>query len=257
MTKWLHTLLAMAVPCSLLAQVHVDLPIILTGADPMDRQVTGLPLSTGSGDALTAGVAQSGILHSITGVTGNDWAATIPGTTDLAIGLHVVVRSPVTSTGPVTLILNGQGPFGLMRGSLPVDGAELVTGSMVSLIFDGAAMQLINGVHDRIRSCPTGMVPASTQFCIEPGQRPGVDFFSASVTCASAGRRLCTWSEFYLGCANVDLGLMGTTDNWEWSNNTANEDNSVRVVGQGTCMATGTWPATGNAPLQYRCCYSR
>lgn len=256
----LHILLGtLLLPTLCFAQVHSNKPIVLTGATGTDRQVTGLDPSTAPDDALAAGIEQSGVLRTLPTVTGNAWIATLPGLSSVpTVGLHVVVKAPSTNSGEVTLVLNGQGPYALKQGSAPVDGSTLEEGTMLSLVFDGDAMQLINGRNDVRRSCPGAMVQVNAQFCIEPGQRPGTDFFTAAVTCASAGRRLCSWSEFHLACINTGpLGLTGTEDNWEWSNNTANEDNSVRVVGSGTCFSASTWPATGSTALQYRCCYSR
>lgn len=252
-------IMLVSMPLASIAQVQVDKAILLTGPAQPDRQVSGLALSTDPADALTAGVAQSGVLQLAEPAPGNSWQATLPGIVgEIGIGTHVVVKAPVTAGGPLTILLNGNGPYALVNGTTPLDGAMLVPGQMLSLVFDGTAMQVINGRNDLRRTCPEGMVAPSDLYCIETSQRTAADFFTAAVTCASDGGRLCSWAEFHLACVDqLALGLADMTGNWEWTNNTANEDNSVRVTGQVNCTSATTWMATGTTPLTYRCCYSR
>ncbi|MEZ4739553.1 MAG: hypothetical protein R2818_09435 [Flavobacteriales bacterium] len=258
-----RTIIAMSlVLCSaaeLSAQVSVDGPILLTGTTNEDRQVTGLPSSTGPDHVLTAGVVQGGAAEYAAAVNGTSWNIDLPafGTSPSA-GTHLIVRAPAPSAGPIQLQLNGSGPYPVLRGLQPMNGTELTEGRLLSLVFDGSAFQVLNGKADQRRDCPTNMVDVNGQFCMELTERGSTDFFTAALNCSAQDRRMCSWSEFHVACLRAtELALTGMTNNWEWTNNTANEDNSVRVVGSGSCISAGNGISVGSVPRTYRCCYTR
>jgi hypothetical protein len=132
-------------------------------------------------------------------------------------------------------------------------------GTLLSLVFDGAQFQVMNGLASLRRECPTGMVAVNDQFCVEPDERAAADFFNSNLACAQVDRRLCTWAELYVACtAAAQLGLSNMTNDWEWSNNTANEDGGVRVALLSTCAAAGVRDGFDTSiPVRSRCCYSR
>jgi hypothetical protein len=101
------------------------------------------------------------------------------------------------------------------------------------------------------------MATVNEQFCIEPANRPAALLDAASVSCANLGRRICSWAEFHAACARQgELGVSTTSNDWEWTNNTANEDLNARVVKLNDCGSAGTRNAvTVAAP--FRCCYTR
>lgn len=240
-------------------QIHVDKPIVLTGAGQIERQVAGLPDTTTPDAVISAATATSGHYRTVTPQNGNDWSVSLPalGEDAPAAGLHVVVIVPVVSAGPLTVTINGDGPYPIEWNGTPVDGVDLSEGALLSLVLDGTNMQVINGMAQRKRSCPTDMVAVSEQFCIEPVERGASDLFTAFVACGSIGRRLCSWSEFVVACTNASqLGLSGMTSNWEWTNNACNEDGSARIVGAVGCESSTARIGTQGG-TQYRCCSTR
>ncbi|MBK9763842.1 MAG: hypothetical protein IPO87_10875 [Flavobacteriales bacterium] len=251
--------LTLTLPLATLAQVHVDHAIELTGSGMADRQVLGLPGSTEPNAVLTAGTEQRGDARTAIVGAGSTWNLDLPGLgTTPAIGTHVVVKAPVPTPGPIALTLNGTALIPLRKGDLVVDGSSVTEGEMLSMVFTGSVFQLINGRTDLRRNCPSGMVAVNAQYCIEPTERPASDFFQAGLLCAGQDRRLCTWGEWYAACQQATaLGLVGMTNNYEWTNNTSNENNSVRITGQDLCESVGNGLATGSAARPARCCYTR
>ncbi|MCB0769676.1 MAG: hypothetical protein KDC00_04645 [Flavobacteriales bacterium] len=241
------------------AQVLVDGPILLTGPNDAAKQVTGIPVSTAPADILSAGAVQAGVVRTSPAVTGNSWLIDLPAMgTAPAAGTHLVVRAPLAAEGPVNVVLNGTEPVPVRRGSVDLNGSDLVEGTMLSLVHDGSAYQVLNGRSDLRRECPAGMADVNGQFCIDITERGSADFFEAALACSAVDRRLCSWSEFHGACLRSGaLGLVGMTNNWEWTNNSANEDNSVRIVGASNCVSAGNGLASGSVDRQFRCCFTR
>lgn len=238
------------------AQVRVDKPLQLIGAALEDRQVTGLTDTLAPEAAINARTAQAGAFRHIAPVNGTTWEASAPAITSVGPGAHVIVFAPAPTTGSVNLTLNGSGPWPVLNAGLPLDGAALHEGGAIALVFDGASFQVLNGAVEAQRGCPVGTVAASEQLCIEAGERAPTDFFQAAITCTSSGLRLCSWGEFVSACIRSgELGLTNMSNNWEWSNNSSNEDGSVRVVGSNSCNAAGNGLAT--SLRAFRCCVSR
>lgn len=101
------------------------------------------------------------------------------------------------------------------------------------------------------------MSAVNDQYCIEQVERPLATFLDAVSTCASLGRRLCSWAEHHAACTRrVELGLENMNNDWEWTNNTSNEDNSVRMVAFGNCTNAGNRLLTA-APATFHCCFTR
>ena len=251
--------LTLILPLVSVAQVRIDHPVELIGTGTTDRQVLGLPGSTEPNAVLTAGTEQRGDARTAIVVAGTNWNLELPGLgTTPAIGTHVVIKAPIPTPGPIALSLNGVALFPLRKGAFVIDGSSVAEGEMLSLVFTGNEFQLINGRSDLRRDCPSGMVAVNAQYCIEPTERPSSDFFQAGLSCASQDRRLCTWGEWYAACQQATaLGLVGMINNYEWTNNTSNENNSVRITGQDLCESVGNGLATGSTARPARCCYTR
>lgn len=252
-------LLSLLASGSLCAQVSIDKPVILEGTVPGTSRVEGLQHSTERIEALTAGIAQSGVIHTAGPVTGDHWTVDLPAfgaTPDN--GSHIVLKVPTTDTSRISITFNGNGPYPLLREGVPLTGDALIAGSMLSIVLANDAFHVLNGSSDLRRPCPTGMVAVNQLYCIEPTERGSADYFQAGLSCAANGRRLCSWGEFISACQlGSTLGLAAMTNNWEWTNSTANEDNCGRVAGQSNCEAAGTWFATGGGPVAFRCCLTR
>lgn len=242
------------------AQVFSDRPLILTGSAVTERQVTGLEAPQIGADLQTAGVEGPGQYRVAGTVSGNSWSAELPALSVPQAGTQVVLRTPLTLPGSITLLLNTSGPYAVLMGDgSALDGTDLAEGLFLSLVFDGSAFRVLNGAADLPRTCSTGLVPVNRQFCMETAQRTPKNFFDAALECHADGLRLCRWGEFYAACTRAtELGLLQMTDGWEWTNNSSNEDNSVRIVGaSGQCMSAGNALASGSADRTFRCCSSR
>jgi len=128
---------------------------------------------------------------------------------------------------------------------------------IISAVFDGNAFQVLNGRVHRSKDCISGMVPVSTQFCVDTLQRTTTDFFVASLTCAAENKRLCTWGEAISACSNrVELGILTPSGDYEWVDDTANELLNARVFRYIQCDGAGTRNSTTSV-APFRCCYTR
>ncbi len=239
------------------AQVKVDRPIHLVGPDPADRQINGLHSDVSGDEALNAMIEMNNA-HRYPGiVTGPAIVMDLPAVSVLQPGTQILVQLQSSDQGPMTVTLNGQGPYEVIRRpGVPLHGDEISAGTMISLIFDGIAFQMIHGNSHSLKNCPAGMVAVNDQFCMQPEKSSeAVEFWTAVENCNSIGARLCTWGEFYSACAiGTELGIVGAGGH-EWTNQTANEDASVRIVGNLSCFQGGTSLPT--IPRFYRCCFSR
>ena len=148
-----------------------------------------------------------------------------------------MIDAPEDVSGTISVRVGSEGPFPLQwRPGIGVDGSDIPSGSIVSVVFDGTAFQVLNGRAHVLRDCPEGMVAVGQQFCIEPEQRAGNTFFQAAIDCGTLDRRLCTWSEMYRACTQAAaLGLTTSSSDWEWTGDSANEQYNVRMVRFAAC----------------------
>ncbi|HQW87318.1 MAG TPA: hypothetical protein PLH93_09045 [Flavobacteriales bacterium] len=256
----LPLLACLLIAASVHAQVEVDRPVLLTSPSDSARRVMGLSDPLEEEDALNARSAALGSFRSATASGGpNAWSAALTPTlvTTPPPGLELLLRIPYMNTGAVSLTLDGLGPFAVEEApGDPLDSADVPAGLMARLLFDGSAFQLVNGRPARSRSCPSGFVEVTSQFCIEPDQRDTVDFQEAALVCGALGARLCTWGEFYVACVRASqLGLNDMVGDWEWTNNSANGNMGVRVVGVTSCTIGGTAFALDPPARSFRCCF--
>jgi hypothetical protein len=255
-----HILLIAAYGClPLMAQVHVDAPIVLDGPTPADRQVLGLPTSSEADRLLSASTEQQGT-YRVASVVGSTWEVTLTSLTVAPIaGTHIVVMAPGPSNEPVSAIVNGHGPYPLVVASgVPFDASTLQPGDALSLVSDGSQFHVVNGETYRLRPCPEGTSAVNDRFCAEIHDRPVSDFFQAISACGQVGLRLCGWGEFIVLCQNgPSIGLLDLTNGWEWVDDACNENGTARVVGAGGCTVSGTSLVTGSTDRGFRCCYSR
>lgn len=258
MRKALHTLLAVA-SLSVNGQVMVDKPLVLDGPAPEQRQVTGLFPGTAPDRPLTATVEQSGAHRTSTAGGSSDWQVQLSTLTGPpGPGTHIVVNTPASpGSGPVQLTVNSDGPYAvLFTPGTSFLAEEASAQPVLSLVFDGAAFQVMNGRARQRRTCPTDMATVNDQYCIDLVQMDSTDYFVAGRECISQDKRLCSWGEWYGACnLATTLGLQNMTDGWEWTKDTANENNGARIVGP-SCTSAGTWNVY-NGPQRYRCCATR
>jgi len=252
--------LATLVAGSSMAQVGVDRPVELVGGTAADRQVKGLADPASGSEALNARSFQQGTYASAT-VSGNSaWAVTLTPAPDVVgTGFHLVLKSLDANGGPVTLSVNGGAAMPVLRdGGDPLEAGDVPAGAMVALTCTGNAFLLTSGRPLEKRTCPPGFVAVTEGYCIEQVQRDTVDFPEAAVTCGDLNARLCTWGEWYVACTQATaLGITDMVGDWEWSNNAANGDGLVRVVGQYSCSAAATSQGWDLLPRNFRCCFRR
>lgn len=260
MLRHLLVLLISMVTTTGWAQVIVDKAIELNAADPNQRQVLGLPPSTNGNAATAAEVEQSGTHRYAESSNGTTWQLDYPAlggtpTPGTQIIVHVM---DTTGSGPLQIMINGTGPYAVLRmPGTPLTAEETAANRVLSLVFDGTGFQVMNGMARGKRPCPSGMVAAGQQFCIEITDRDTLDFLDASTTCASLNRRLCTWGEWYTAAVSATtFGLTAVTGNWEWTDDACNENTTVRTVGLNSAQHTGCAGMLTPA-RNYRCCYTQ
>jgi hypothetical protein len=241
------------------AQVLVDRPVVLNGTGPEDRQLTSALPTLDPGAVLVSSTEVEGTLRHVLPAYAATWVIDLPSAPGAPLaGTHLLLRVPAAGAGPVAVLLNGTGPYAVeWTPGEALLGSALQADQELSLVFDGNGFQVIGGLTRALRNCPAGMVTVNEQFCIEPANRPAALLDAASVTCANLARRICSWAEFHAACARQgELGVSTTSNDWEWTNNTANEDLNARVVKLNDCGNAGTRNAvTVAAP--FRCCYTR
>lgn len=251
---------ALSIPGIAAAQVRSDRPIALEGGDANDRQVIDLHDAAQEGDALNARSLRNASYRyaEVSGTT--QWTVVLqPALTQVSPGLCLLLRSTEGNSGPVTIDLGTAGTFQLRKGPGTLLAADdVLPGETVSVVFDGTAFQLIAARPEARRPCPPGSVAVNTQYCIEVAQHDTAEFDMASITCGQQNGRLCTWGEWWTACyMSETLGLQSMTGDWEWTNNAANADQYVRVVGQSSCTHSATSGGWGSLQRSFRCCYRR
>ena len=241
-------------------QVLLDKPLELSGTSEPQRQVTGVPNSVAPQAMITAATEQQLIYRTATPAAASVWAIEQPALSVAPpAGTHLIITTPETTAGAVTITVNGHGPYPLLHGpGEPMDGEMLPTGTPLSVVSDGEAFHVINGgVYGR-KPCAPSTVQVNEKLCIEQNEHPPSDFFAAVTTCGSAGLRLCGWGEFAVACQRAtELGLTAVTNSWEWTRDASNENGSARIVGATSCFTGGNALVVNSTLRAFRCCYSR
>ncbi len=247
---------------ALQAQVVLDRPLVLDGAQATDRRIGPLSDPVTEADAINARSAQRGGYRFAGQSGGGDaWNVVLsPAPTQLAAGTDLYVLADSANSGPVQVTVNGMGPYPLLLNTgSALSGGEVKQGQVVAIVFDGMAFRLVGPDEDALRSCPAGFVAVNEQFCIEVTRRDTLDLDEAAMICGAMDARLCTWGEFHAACRKaVDLGITDFSGNeWEWTNSSANGDGLVRVAGAFSCYSANTSPAWNSIPRKFRCCMDR
>jgi hypothetical protein len=242
---------------SIQGQVRSDRPVQLNGT-PQQAQLLGISASTTGVAPLNAQGEQQGVFRMANAVFTDTWSVTLPSLPQAAAGTVMHLVPPAAWNGPVFLSVNGAPPLPLL---MPADGmlvpALPAPGQPMTVVHAGDHYQQMDGTVHGVLPCPDGMSAVNEQYCIEQVERNAAPFLDAASTCASLGRRLCSWAEHHAACTRrVELGLGNMNNDWEWTNNTSNEENSVRMVAFGSCTNAGNRLLTA-APATFHCCFTR
>ena len=172
---------------------------------------------------------------------------------------RLMLHAANANLGPVTLSVNGSAAYPvLVNGDQPLLPGDVGTGSTVSVVFDGTAFQLISARRLERKPCPPGTTQVNELYCIEDVQHDTLDFPHAANVCGSLGLKLCSWAQFYNACYHAsELGLTDMVGDWEWTDDAANSDNSVRVTGQTSCTQISVTVGYGVIARNFHCCFRR
>jgi len=253
--------LAGAIPAT--AQLNVDVPVVLGGSEPQERQVTGLSTPIDGGDAVSLGAARTGSTSTVSLSGSLQLSGDLtPAPVSYTVGMIVTVIPAVANLDEATLDLNGLGPVPIVRtGGMAITSGDLQPGVPARLVYDGSRFQFLSATA---LPCKVGQTAASQRYCIADQPLPSATFFDAITTCADQGARLCTISEWSHACRSIP-GFFATVTEAEWVDHAANNNTGAKLVGFGIdggegglgsgCEFGGQVVPT--TPYRYRCCSNR
>ncbi|HBI01759.1 MAG TPA: hypothetical protein PK559_11270 [Ignavibacteriaceae bacterium] len=105
--------------------------------------------------------------------------------------------------------------------------------------------------------CPLGFVAANNNYCIQINEIPVIGYWTLNLYCESLGGKLCTWGEWYYACQKTSLGMINTTNNWEWIDGAQNHSNAGTLLGNGACDKNFSINVFGGTTAAGRCCYTK
>ncbi|MBK9418430.1 MAG: hypothetical protein IPN62_14405 [Flavobacteriales bacterium] len=253
------TLLAVSLLVSLNAQWEVPTRVVLDGDAPDQRQVTGLAAPTSN----TAGVNQA-TARARTPITANATGSNTllvdlsPAPTSLEPGLEITLIPTTPHPASVQLVVNGLGPHDVVKsGGLALDSAEMPVGMPARLLFDGQRYHLMT---DAGKPCRTGFSIATADHCIADSSMAANNFREASRQCVAMNARLCSLSEWAIGCQRVP-GFLATVTALEWVDHATNSQDQGKLAGVDrlTQVIGCTFGDTDaqTALKRFRCCTNR
>ncbi|HBI01760.1 MAG TPA: hypothetical protein DDY18_09090 [Flavobacterium sp.] len=242
------------------SQINVNAPIILNSTDSSNRLINNVPMPQGPTEILNNKSIQSGSLLWGTPVfTGTDsiHVQLYPNLDVADTGTTIVFKLISLSSG-TKISVNGLNYYTIWHPSgRPILPGDLTINQTIILTFSGGRFDLIFPIQV---NCPNGYIKVNDEYCIRANEYPTNTFFSAINTCYDQNARLCTWSEFHYACQKGISGLNTMTNNWEWVDDSGNEPQGVRVVGNGGCNQSNlTYSLTTTGVYNtrnFRCCYS-
>lgn len=246
-----------------LAQLNVGTPLVLSGLEGNERQVTGLAPPVDPGDAVSLGAMRTVKMSTVSlsgglQLTGN----LLPDPAAYTTGMIITVVATSTVADGATIELNGLGPKAIVRsGGVPILSGDIRVGIPSRLIYDGVRFQLLSSTQ---LPCPSGFSVANERYCIADQPLPAATFFDAINTCAAQGARLCTISEWSHACRSIP-GFFATVTEAEWVDHAANNNTGAKLVGFGI-DGSEAGPGSGceyggqvvpTTPYRFRCCSNR
>lgn len=254
----LLTLLA-GCSASTFAQWDVPTHIVLDGATPEQRQVTGLSSPASSSAGVSAEAERTNATHTATASGTNALTiALAPPIAAYTPGLRVNFFPSATNTGDATLNVDGLGAIALRKDvNVALDSGDLRPGMPMQAVYDGAVFQLVNQLY---RACPLGFSTVNRDICIADLPNDSLNWYAAVLTCVNQGARLCTMQEWIQGCKTLPA-FAGTISTYEWVDSAANSTNYAKNMGWlptntvGNCTDGSRQVTT--ALHRSRCCYDR
>lgn len=253
----LSHLLSFTLSATVLAQVSVDHPVVLTGTDPGERSITGLAPARTDDALIDVDGARSGRYHQAT-ATQNGASLILamgPACTAYTNGLEVRFTAPGQAMGAVTVDIDGLGARPLLRsdGARPGFG-DIEAGQLVGMVYRDSAFVLMGRANDH---CPAGFIALNERLCIQGNDTLNMSVFSATSWCMERGARLCTWDEYVYACLKENPQFEGFADDWEWVDDTSDHTHTAFQVGRWGCRSARNFSAY-ETPASYasvRCCY--
>lgn len=258
-----NTFAALFVSVVVSAQLDMPARLVLDGAQPADRQITGLGIPSSPDAAVSMEAARATTMSYAEAFgTTTITASLTPAPSAYSTGMMVTLLPMMTNDAGSTLDLNGLGARSIVKlGQVPLDSSDMRAGIPVRLVYDGNNFLLLN---DNALPCRTGYSAYSSSTCIMDSSLVAQTFHNAVAACAAAGARLCTMGEWANAC-RVHAPFIGTVSDYEWVDDGANNSNDAKTVGAGWVTETpmegfGCNFGLSRAPTlsyRYRCCTSR
>lgn len=243
---------------SLFGQIEIDKNIEFDNSDDSLRNVFNIGFPSDSSDALSI---RNGSIKSVNyfDAMGTDNQINLVSNfneIDIKPGLSIIFKPALTNSDSVTVSINSQGNYKLLKYSSQVeelDSADLIADQIVEVLYDGNNFRLISS-NDNV--CPLGYAEVDESFCIETVSHEPVNFFDASVYCMDRNARLCKWSEFSSACEVLNTASNDFTNTWEWVSASSDHSNGAKIVGNINCENNGFYNAELNF-ARFRCCYNK
>lgn len=128
-------------------RVEINKPVVLTGNNPADRQLTGLGTPTDSTNAVSARVVQAGRLNygAATGTANGFRLMLQPAPPSYTAGMVVYFKASTGVTGACTLNLNNLGSRNIYKNlGMALTEGDISAGEIVCVIYDGTSFRLFN-----------------------------------------------------------------------------------------------------------------
>lgn len=260
--KILLFITSLIVALSTQAQVTVNKSISFINSDSTKRQVVGYGSAKYTHNAVSAKDVIIDRLKTSTSVSYSSGLITMNSAIDLsnyAIGMEITFKANFSCNDSTFISINNHGPKLITKDyTLALDSADIDSGMMISLIYDGTNFQLINS----LKKCPSGFVAVDNNYCIEIDERPADNIWNAILTCDLMGGNICSISEWHYACQNTSLGLVNTQNNWEWVDHGNDHGTGGTIVGGGATgcssqKSTNVDVTQNGSVNNYRCCFYR
>lgn len=254
---------------NLIGQLEIRDSLVFTNTDSTLRQFEGVSYPTKSSNATNQSSVVSGLIKYSVATGVNFLSADLyPIITSYKKGMVVNLLITNFNTDSVYVNLNNLGNIPVYKNvNQPLKEGELISGSILEIIYDGTNFQVISGLSVIGKQCPNGFADINNSYCIEVNENSDTTMWAAMNDCGNKGARLCKWQEWYIACINSSsFGINDMTNNYEWVDDAGNYTNNGKGLGYHpgfgyTCNASNTLPPNNSnllgVGINYRCCYSK